>query len=397
MKNHHKHISIIAILLFIFGWVSVNIYLPALPFLSHDLHTSTQNLKFSITLFLLGFSISQLFWGPLSEKYGRKSPIVFGLILTNIGIVMAMLATNVTIFNSGRFIEALGLGVAPTLGRAMLIDTHDAVTFAATMAYGTISSNMMPAIAPIIGAHIMIWFGWRYIFAALLLYGLLILLRIIWKIKETHTHRQPTLNILHTFKHYLETIKNREFIGYLLPYTLVTGAMIGYYTLTPFLFVTKLHISIKNYGFLSLITVITYILGAMYSRLFAQKIGIRRMVLHGTLLMLVAAISMLIADITAGLTVASVLIPMSIYTFAAGIICPNSNAGAMHSMRHKAGAAAAMIGFSVYLASAILSTIIGLLPIQSLLPLTIYIFSIALLAFLGFYLLTTLAKTKANN
>jgi len=309
---------------------------------------------------------------------------------------MAMLAPNVTLFNSGRFIEAFGLGVAPTLGRAMLIDTHDAVAFAATMAYGTISANLMPAIAPIIGGHILVWFGWRYIFAALLIYGLVILFQIIYKTRETHASQQPRLKILHTFKHYFETIKNREFVGYLLPYALLTGAMIGYYTLTPFLFITQLHISTKNYGFLSVVTVVTYILGATYSRVFAKSLGVKKMVTHGTILLIIAAISMMVAEVISGLTVLSVLIPMAIYTFAAGIICPNSNAGAMHSMRHKAGTAGAMVGFSIYLASAILSTLINILSLNSLLPLTSYIFIIAILSLGSFYFLVILKKSTSE-
>ena len=98
-------------------------------------------------------------------------------------------------------------------------------------------------------------------------------------------------------------------------------------------------------------------------------------------------------DIIFGLTVLSVLIPMMIYTFAAGIISPNSNAGAMARMRHQAGTAAAIVGFSLYLASAILSTIINLVSIKSLLPLTIYIFIIAIASFSAFFFLVLFKKS----
>lgn len=377
-------IGIMAIALFVFGWVSVNIYLPALPSLGHDLNTPISNLKFSITLFLLGFSFAQLIWGPISEKFGRKTPLVFGLIISVIGIVMAMLATNIVMFNSGRFIEAIGLGAAPVLGRAILIDSLSATKFAVVMAYGTICANIMPAIAPIIGGHLLIWFGWRYIFTFLLIYGVILLISMLYKIPETHPAIKSELNILHTFKDYFHTLKNPKFVAYLLPYILVTGAMIGYYTLTPFLFINQLHLSASNYGYLSLITVGTYILGAMYSRAFSAKIGINSMVRHGTWLLLLAAAAFVAASIYFGLSILSILIPMAIYTFAAGIICPNSNAGAMHSMRHKAGAAAAVIGFSLYLISAVLSSIATALPITSLWPLAIYISLVALIAFVGF-------------
>lgn len=81
----HSKIALIAILLLVYGWISVNIYLPALPFLTHYFHTIPANLKLSITLFLSGFAISQLFWGPISEKYGRRLPLIYGMVITLAG------------------------------------------------------------------------------------------------------------------------------------------------------------------------------------------------------------------------------------------------------------------------------------------------------------------------
>lgn len=377
-------ITIAAIMLFIFGWISVNIYLPALPSLSHDLHTDPQQLKFSITLFLLGFAIAQLIWGPISEKYGRRLPIILGLVLTCIGIVIAMLAVNVMMFNAGRFIEAIGLGCAPVLGRAALIDVLDAKEFSSAMTYGTISSNLMPALAPIIGGYILLSFGWRYIFAFLLVYGLTIFTIIITKFPETHAGRNAKLKILSTFSHYTEALTHKKFIGFLTPYMLVTGGMIGYYTVTPFIFINQLHMSASTYGYLSLITVATYILGASASRVLSGRVPIAALVVLGELLLIIAVLVLIINAIFFGLGIATIIIPMAIYTLGAGIICPNSNAGAMHALRHKAGAAAAVVGFSLYLASAILSTIITALPMHSLWPLTIYMLSITAISIFVF-------------
>lgn len=89
--------------------------------LSHDFHTNPSNLKLSITIFLSSFAISQLFWGPISEKYGRKKPVIWGILLSMLGIIVTMMAKNVVIFNLGRLIEALGLGCAPILSRAILL------------------------------------------------------------------------------------------------------------------------------------------------------------------------------------------------------------------------------------------------------------------------------------
>lgn len=395
-QNKQNLISLIAILLFVFGWISVNIYLPALPFLSHDFHTNQQDLKFSITLFLIGFALAQLIWGPISEKYGRKPPLIYGLVITIIGITLTMLAPDITVFNSGRFIEAIGLGCAPVLGRAILIDALDPIAFSSTMAYGTISANIMPAIAPIIGGHILIWFGWRYIFTFLLIYGFILLGLLIFSLPETHQNLQRHINIFQTFKHYSEAFTHKKFLGYLTPYIVVTGAMIGYYTVTPFIFISKLNLSPNNYGYLSIITVGTYILGAIVSRFISPKYGVKKMVILGILILLFAACIFFLSAIFSSLNIFSIIIPMSIYTFAAGIICPNSNAGAMNALRHKAGVAAAVIGFSLYLSSSILSTIITAVSIENLWPLAIYIGIVALIGFLVFYLLVIRAKNQVK-
>jgi len=377
-------VIIVCILLFIFGWISVNIYLPALPALSHDFHTNVQNLKFSITLFLLGFAIAQLIWGPISEKYGRRLLIIFGLIITCVGIIIAMLAQNVLTFNSGRFIEAIGLGCAPVLGRAALIDVLDQMEFSKAMAYGTVSSNIMPALAPIIGGHILLGLGWRFIFAFLLVYGLIMLSVVVVKFRETHINKDPNLKILSTFSHYVEALTHKKFIGFLIPYAIVTGGMIGYYTVTPFIFITSLHLSAATYGYLSIITVGSYIVGVGISRGLSTKLGIKRMIVIGTVILAISVLVLIIEALFFKLGVTTVIIPMTIYTLAAGIICPNSNAGAMDALRHKAGAAAAVIGFSVYFCSALLSTIITAIAIDTLWPLLIYILIITMIAILSF-------------
>lgn len=252
------------------------------------------------------------------------------------------------------------------------------------MVYATICTNIMPALAPIIGGHLLVWFGWRAIFLFLLIYAIALFLLLI-RLSETHFNRQKNIRITKTFKHYLEAFTHQKFIGYLTPYILVTGAMIGYYMATPFLFITELHMSPNAYGFISLFSVTTYIAGALISRFFTPQVGLKKMIVIGTAILLAASVIFILITLFFHLTAWTVVLPMSIYTFAAGVICPNSNAGAMQALRHKAGAGAATLGFSLYGASALLSSIIVALPMHHLWPLTVYICIISALAFLAFY------------
>lgn len=341
---------------------------------------------------MIGFAVSQLIWGPISEKYGRKLPLIYSLALTNLGVVFAMLASNVWLFNTGRFIESIGLGCAPVLGRAIIMDKLSHRALSSTMTYGTISTNIMPALAPIIGGYILVYLGWRSIFAFLLVCGIFLLWLLAYKFEETHQNIQQNIKVINTFKDYLEIFTHKQFLGYLLPYVIVSGAMIAYYTVTPFIFISTLHISANNYGFLSLMTVGTYILGAIVSNLISERLGIIRMVIIGNGFALCAAILFISLAICTNLSVLTVIIPISVYTFAAGIISPNCNTGAMDAMRHNAGASAAVIGFGLYLFSFLFSTIITTIQITSLWPLAVFIAVVSLLSLISFCSLVIFTK-----
>lgn len=387
LSRFHTTVNLHCILLLILSWISVNIYLPALPTLGKIFHTSQANLNLSLTLFFASFAISQLGWGPLSEKYGRKKPLLIGMILTSLGVVMAMLANSVTIFNAGRFIEAIGLGCAPVLGRAILADALSEAQLSITWAYATITANSMPALAPIVGGHLMAWFGWRFIFLFLLVYSVVLYFSMYKHLPETHAHIQPELNLKHFLMQYWQACTHKKFMGYLSPYILITGAMVGYYALTPFIFVTHLHISVQNYGFFSLVTVATYIFGAAINRFITPYYDGMKLVIWGTAIALLAAVICCILALFYSVTVFTVLLPLSIFTLSAGFVSPSSNAGALNALRQLAGAASSVAGFGLYAVSALLSTIAVALPVATLWPLAIYISSVAVIAFLSFLLL----------
>lgn len=392
--THPDLIVLFATLLFIYGWLSVNVYLPALPSLSNYFHTDISNLKFSITLFLFGFAISQFFWGFYSEKHGRKKPLLIGLFLVLLGTFITMVSPNVDVFNIGRFVEALGLGSGPVAGRAALTDLLDQKELTIAMAYATISTNIMPAIAPIIGGNLL-HFGWRSIFAFLLLYGGILFAAFWHFLPETSRTIKSDLQIKDSLRHYFEIFKNREYLGYSLPYMIVSGAMIGYYAMTPFIFITHLHISAKIYGFLSLFTVGAYIFGAIINRLVSSFFRAIKIILFGIGLLFLSSVLFLIFAILFSINSWTVLVPISFFTFAAGLICPSCNAVAMTVMRNKAGTASAILSGTLYLGSAIFSAITTSLSVNSLFPLAFYITTITLIVFFQFTLMVV--KKERHN
>ena len=125
----------IAVALFVNGWLSVNIYLPILPHLEKVFDIGRSTASLTVTVFLIGFSVTQLVWGPLSDRFGRKPILLCGLAISVTGAVLAACANSIEFFMGARILESVGIGVAPVLARSVLTDSLDRDHVSTAMAY----------------------------------------------------------------------------------------------------------------------------------------------------------------------------------------------------------------------------------------------------------------------
>ncbi len=385
-KNMHSHnpkhrlIFWVSTVLALLAFVSLNIYLPSLPAIQKNLLASALGLKLSITLFLIGFALSQFFWGSFSAKYGRKKLVILGLIIADLGSMTAMLAPNIFIFDTARLFEGLGIGAAGVLCRAMLTDTFDSHELSKALSYVGSLGNVMPALAPIMGGYIILAGSWRLIFLILIIYTSALIFVFFFSVHETNQKIQKDFGLKSAMKEYGHILSNRTFMTYFCPVMMLSGGMVGYYAATPFIFISYLHISAQHYSFLSITTVTTYVLGAQSSNFLNKKLGLKKTVFCGLLLSFVAFILALILNFTTNLNALSVILPMAIYTLGAGLVAPIASGHALSTVRHVAGAAAAVFGGLVYGMSAISTLLFTSMDLSKLSSLATYLGILSLLA-----------------
>lgn len=391
-QNNKGFILTAANILALLGWISANIYLPSIPALEQYFHASPKDLRFSISLFLLGFAVSQIFWGAFSERLGRKKPILYGLFLASFGTLLLLFAPNIFVFNLARFIEGAGIGAAAVLSRTLFTDSFDKLELAKAFSIMSTLANIMPALAPIVGGYLLLLAGWRAIFIFLLLYTLLLLGLIFSKMHETNQNIKPNFNAKQALSDYVTVLKSREFLGYLFPYALLSGGMIGFYAATPFIFIYGLHLAAHHYAFLIIFTVASYVLGANLARPLAQRIGFEKAIFTGICCALISGIALFCLWVNFPLSIPTVIVPMMLYTFAAGIVSPNANASSLSAMSNMAGPAAAVIGCFIYVASSVLSAIITSMNLGSLSSLAAYVMGIVILAIITFGKMILLKK-----
>jgi MFS transporter, DHA1 family, multidrug resistance protein len=366
--------------LFVYGWVSVNMYLPILPQLERVFQTDAQAAKGTVTVFLLGFAVSQLIWGPLSDRFGRKPVLLVGLAISVLGALLTGFAPTIELFMTTRFLEALGLGVSSVVARAMLTDVLDRSHIANTMAQVATVVALVPAVAPIIGGYLAFWLSWQGIFFALALYGAAICLIARLALPETIRTRIPSLRIGGILHSDVEMLRNVRYSSYILIYAIAFGGLFGYYATTPYLFTRELGYSSYQYGYLLIFNVVSYVAGTQVSRLLVSRLGVDRPLLFALFAYLLSAVMFVVAEAFVDLDTLSVLVPISGFIFGAGLVSPAANAGAMTMFREHAGAATAFVGFAITISGAVFSGALAHLHIRALWQLGSYVGVITLIS-----------------
>ena len=366
-------------MLFVYAWLSVNIYLPVLPQLESIFHTSPQLAKLTVSIFLFGFAFTQLIWGPMSDRFGRKPVLLVGVAISAVGALLAGFSTGIYFFIAARLLESIGMGVGPVLARSLLTDSLDKTHVAIAMAYAAILAAILPAVAPILGGYLDLILTWRGIFFFLALFGTSLWLLTLTRVEESNPTHRKSLSVFTAFREYIEMLGNSKYRGYLIIYFISFGSVVGYYATSPVIFIKVLGYSPHQYGYLLIVNVIAYVLGVMLSRFLIPVIGINRPLFAAILLAMLACAIFIGISIFTTISAWSILIPISLYIFASGIASPSINAGAMTMFRDRAGASTALVGFSMAVGSAVCTGILSNFHVVDLWQITVYVCICALI------------------
>lgn len=245
--------------------VGVDIYTPSLPSIMQYFHTSATMAQLSLSVYLLGFGLAQLFAGPITDRYGRKPVLLLSLAVFVVLCFLIAHSTNPWELLSGRLLQGIaGAGMSVPV-RAILADISDQETYKKRINYMVFAWGMGPILAPWIGSHLQHAFGWQACFYFLAVYGL-ITIAMTLIIKETHTNRQTHKdNPLLT--NYKILFRTRFFIPAMIFTGLIYSMMISFGIIGPFLVEVKLKFSVLVFGRCALLMGVAWVLGSLCNRL----------------------------------------------------------------------------------------------------------------------------------
>lgn len=367
-----KHISrnswlfiVILSLLMATTSLSTDIYLPAMPEMAKELQG---NAELTITGFLIGFALAQLFWGPISDKFGRKIPLYIGVVLFTIGSVGCAFASSMPELVAWRVFQAFGACVGPMLSRAMIRDLFERSKAAAMLSTLAIVMAAAPIVGPLVGGQLVVLSSWRAIFALLVLIGIIMFISVIF-LPETHDEsRRNKGPISKNFKNYAVLLKNWGFMKYTLCVTFFYIAAYAFIAGSPHVYIDLFGVAPEHFGYLFGLNIIGIAIMSAFNRRLVNVMKLENLLRYATWFA-VAAVIITIGLMALGFTSLPLLV-IGVFAFFSmnGIVAAVTNAIALDKAGNMAGAAAALLGALQYGSGIVSTLLLAVLPSGSAWP-----------------------------
>ena len=357
------------------GAISTDIYLPSLPSIVEEFSSNTASVQLTLSVFMIAFAASQLIYGPVSDWFGRRPALIFGMSLYLVASIGCALAESIETLIVARFFQAFGACSGPVVARAIVRDVFGREQAARVLAYMGTAMALAPILGPIIGGCLQTWIGWKANFAFMGVLGCISLIGVLFLLRETNSNNDGYAKTLSSaFRNYGDLALDRGYIGYVLCSSFVFCGLFSFISASSFIFIGLMGVSPNLYGVCFAAVAVGYMAGTFLAGRVTTRIGINPLVKLGTLIAMIAGTLMIAIVLSGYLSVESILVPMIIYMFGFGLMHPNALAGAIGLLETRAGAASALFGFIQIGLAAIVGVAVGHALGDTVIPMVLAIF-----------------------
>lgn len=346
--------------------LSTDIYLPAMPTVESELGGSAE---FTITGFLLGFSLAQLIWGPISDRIGRKKPLIVGMLLFAIGSVGCALSDSIYSLVLWRIIQACGACVGPLLSRSMVSDVSSSEGSARIFALLMMLLAVSPILAPLLGAAVSERWSWRIIFWILAGISIILFLCVLRLDETLPESRRSDETLVQRFFSFGSILGNKSFLRYLLCVFFFTSAIYAFLTASSSVYIKYFHINPKIYSLLFGVNMVGVVITSNITRKLSGRVPLDSLLKISTLIALAGGILLLVCSFFGIGGPVMIAVPVFIICSMNGFISSCCNAAAVSSiLPTQVGAATSLLVAFQYGSGILSSAILGLFPTDSPLP-----------------------------
>jgi len=377
----HLRLYLLLGALIAFPSLSIDMYLPAFPSIQAWFHTGAGQVQRTLAVFSVGFAIGQLFFGPLSDRLGRKGPLIGGILLYLAGVLGVLLAPNIEIFTVARLVQALGGCAAALIGRAMVRDLFPEREAARVFSILMLIMGLAPILAPLIGGQLLLFSGWQGIFYLLLGFATLSLIAVLLTLPESLPKPKRVRHGLgEVFAVYGRLLADRKFCAYSLSMAFASSGMFSYITGSPFVFIRLHGVPPEYYGWLFGSNALGLIACSQFNRYLLRRHSDTVILRHALAVTAAAGVCLgLVGMLDLG-GLAGLMAPLFVCISSLGFILPNATAAAMNRSGGHAGSAAALMGGIQFATASSASALVSALENGTALPMCGTIMSVMLIA-----------------
>ena len=347
LPPRHPGVIVLIILGFMLLPLSTDMYLASLPGLRRYFDVSVPQAQLTLSVFVVGFAISQLAYGPLSDRFGRRPVLLGGMAIYVIASLACLSAQSIEWLIVARFFQAMGACASTVTGRAIIRDIYGGAGAARTLGYVLAGTSMAPIFGPMLGGALEAAFGWRATFAGLLSVGVMLLAATALLLAESNAQRNATATqTRHLIANYLTLLRSRRFVGFMLCFASGYCAIFTWLSMSSFVLIGALGLSPQRYGVLFGLTVPGYLVGTLLAARLSGRLGVDRLVAIGSILCALAGSLMAVLALAGVQHVAALLLPLALLLCGTGFINPAATAGTIAPFAKMAGTASALLGFA---------------------------------------------------
>ncbi|MBV9825114.1 MAG: Bcr/CflA family multidrug efflux MFS transporter [Alphaproteobacteria bacterium] len=375
--------------------LSIDMSLPALPTLTVMLGASPDQAALTLSMFLAGYSVSQLFYGPFADRYGRRPPLLVGLVLFAAGGLGCALSFSIGQLIAWRLLQGVGACAGPILARAVVRDLYDRVRGVQVLSYMTLVMSVAPLFAPILGGYLL-KLHWRAIFALLAAVGVAGLVATWAGLPESiQTRNQRATRPAELLRNLLDFFSRRTCVGYALVGCFVFCGLFSYISASPFVLIEVFGVPSDRYGYVFGLSAFALMAGALLNTRLVHRVTPAFILRLGIGLVLAGGVTML-ACVSLHLGgVAGIVGPVLLFVTGMGLVMPNAVAAAMEPVPHMAGFASSLIGCLQTAGGSLTGYLVSAFYNHTALPMAVSVCVSAALAAITYFVFLARPDTRA--
>ncbi|MGW4550763.1 multidrug effflux MFS transporter [Streptomyces violaceorubidus] len=377
--------------------LAMDMYLPALPEVTRSLGAPAATVQLTLTACLAGMALGQIVVGPMSDKWGRRRPLLAGLAVYVVATALCAVAPNVELLVAFRLVQGLAGAAGIVISRAVVRDLYDGVAMARFFSTLMLISGVAPVVAPLVGGQILRVTDWRGVFVVLVVVGVALGVVVWVRLPETlPVEDRHAGGVGDTLRAMRGLLADRAFTGYMLAGGFAFASLFAYVAASPFVMQEIYGASAQTFSLLfGLNSIGLLVVGQINGKILVGRVRLDRVLGFGLVVVIAAATVLLLmslgvfGEVGLGPVAAALFVLMS----AMGVSLPNTQALALMRVKKSAGSASALLGTSSFLIGAVVTPLVGIAGEDTAVPMAVVQLVAAVVA-LGF--LVTLCRSSAG-